>query len=157
MHEQVEKSKDNKSRAVANSVAQKKGVGKQGLGFMDNRPESLAQKKLQEMADSHSQTIQLHPCKFVTKSARKHYDDGWGEKYDIEGDGSLKADVPDNVTGSGGIDLGWFDAPEDEQVKGDRRFEKECTIEYADGNRINETKIFHCGPTGPRHYYDEKK
>ena len=45
MHEQVEKSKDNKSMAVANSVAQKKGIGKQGFGFMDNRPESLVQKK----------------------------------------------------------------------------------------------------------------
>ncbi|NRD74766.1 hypothetical protein HQQ94_16385 [Shewanella sp. VB17] len=37
MYEQIEKPKENKSRAVANSVAQKKSNGKQGVGFVDNR------------------------------------------------------------------------------------------------------------------------
>ena len=37
MYEQVEKSKENKSRAVANSVTQKKNNGRQGFGFVDNR------------------------------------------------------------------------------------------------------------------------
>ncbi|QDO85491.1 hypothetical protein FM037_22320 [Shewanella psychropiezotolerans] len=38
MYEQVEKPKGNKSKAAANSVAQKKGSVKQGFGFVDNRP-----------------------------------------------------------------------------------------------------------------------
>ena len=42
------------SRALANSVAQKKSNGKQGFGFEDNRPEMIAQRKLQEMANIHS-------------------------------------------------------------------------------------------------------
>jgi len=37
MYAQVEKPKENKSRAVANSIAQKKNNGKQGFGFVDNR------------------------------------------------------------------------------------------------------------------------
>lgn len=37
MYKQVEKTKENKSKAVANSVTQKKSKGKQGLGFVDNR------------------------------------------------------------------------------------------------------------------------
>lgn len=37
MYEQVEKSKENKSRSVANAVAQKKGNVKLGFGFVDNR------------------------------------------------------------------------------------------------------------------------
>lgn len=37
MYEQVEKPKENKSRAVTNSVAQKKSDVKQGFGFVDNR------------------------------------------------------------------------------------------------------------------------
>ena len=49
MYEQVEKSKENKSRAIANSVAQNKSNVKQGFGFVDNRSESKAQKKLQNM------------------------------------------------------------------------------------------------------------
>ncbi len=45
MYAQVEKPKENKSRAVANSVAQNKSNGKQGFGFVDNRPEVIAQQK----------------------------------------------------------------------------------------------------------------
>lgn len=44
MYEQVEKSKENRSRAVA----QKNNVVKQGFGFVDNRPQAIAQQKLVE-------------------------------------------------------------------------------------------------------------
>lgn len=47
MYEQVEKPKENKSRAVANSVAQKKNGVKQGFGFVDNRPEHIVARSLQ--------------------------------------------------------------------------------------------------------------
>lgn len=40
MYAQVEKSKENKNRAVANSVGQKKSNVKQGIGFVDNRRQS---------------------------------------------------------------------------------------------------------------------
>jgi len=49
MYEQVEKPKENKSRAVANSVTQKKSNVKQGFGFVDNRPEAIVQKKQKEL------------------------------------------------------------------------------------------------------------
>jgi hypothetical protein len=42
MYEQVEKPKENKSRAVANSVTQKKNSVKQRISFMDNRSEAIA-------------------------------------------------------------------------------------------------------------------
>jgi len=48
MYAQTVKSKENKSRAVANSIAQKKSNAKQGVGFMDNRPEAMAQRLIQE-------------------------------------------------------------------------------------------------------------
>jgi len=54
MYAQVEKSKESKSQSVANSVTQKKSNVKQGLGFVDNRPEAVAQRKLQEMAKNCS-------------------------------------------------------------------------------------------------------
>jgi hypothetical protein len=57
MYEQVEKPKANKSRAVANSVAQKKSNVRQGFGFVDNRPEAIMQKKLQEVAIKSTQAI----------------------------------------------------------------------------------------------------
>ncbi|MCA6924663.1 hypothetical protein [Pectobacterium versatile] len=48
MYKKAEKSQENKIRAIAYSVAQNKGDGKQGFGFVDNRSEAIAQKKLQE-------------------------------------------------------------------------------------------------------------
>lgn len=53
MYKQAEKPKENKSIAVANSVAQKKGDGKQGLGFVDNRIESASQCKIQGIANDN--------------------------------------------------------------------------------------------------------
>jgi len=43
MYEHKEKSKENKSRAIANSVAQRKNSMKQGFGLVDNRPVLLMQ------------------------------------------------------------------------------------------------------------------
>ena len=59
MYAQVEKPKENKSRAVANSVAQKKSIMNQGFGFVNNRPEAVAQRKVQEMADSTIQRVRV--------------------------------------------------------------------------------------------------
>jgi hypothetical protein len=54
MYAQVEKPKEHKSRAVANSATQKKGNGKQGFGFVDNRPKAVAQPKVPTIITSGS-------------------------------------------------------------------------------------------------------
>jgi hypothetical protein len=59
MYAQVEKSKEYKSRAVANTEANNKSESMQGFGFVDNRPEAIAQRKLQEMANNNPQVKQL--------------------------------------------------------------------------------------------------
>lgn len=48
MYAQKETLKENKSRAVANSVTQKKSKGKQGFGIVDNRTVTVAQRQLKE-------------------------------------------------------------------------------------------------------------
>lgn len=67
MYTQVNKSKQNsfptnnrqESRAVANSVGQKKCSGKQGFGFVDNRPKAIAQTKIRILGNNHfSRSIQ---------------------------------------------------------------------------------------------------
>jgi hypothetical protein len=55
MNEKINKSEENKSRGVANSVAQTRSNKNQGLGILDNRPESVTQKKLVEMVGSSKQ------------------------------------------------------------------------------------------------------
>lgn len=54
MYAQVEKSKENRSRAVANSVTQKKSNVKQEFGFVDNRPNASIQRTIQKIANEFS-------------------------------------------------------------------------------------------------------
>ena len=49
MYERVKEPNDYKSRAVADSVVQRKGNVRQGFGFADNRPEAVAQRKLMQL------------------------------------------------------------------------------------------------------------
>ena len=50
MYAQIEKSKNNKGRAVANSADQKKSSVKQGLTFVDKRQQTIVQKVIQRRA-----------------------------------------------------------------------------------------------------------
>lgn len=59
MYVQIEKPKENKRRAVANSVAQRKGFVEQNFGFVDNRPEAISQRKLKALSDINHLTKQL--------------------------------------------------------------------------------------------------
>lgn len=52
MYAQVEKSKENKSRSVANSVSEKKSAVSQCIGIVDNRAKTSAQKNLQDIINS---------------------------------------------------------------------------------------------------------
>ena len=57
MYAQVEKSKENKSRAVANSVGQRENRGQQGFGLVDNRPESKSIEILQCKTKKYSSLV----------------------------------------------------------------------------------------------------
>jgi hypothetical protein len=71
MYAQVEKPKENKSRAIANSVAQKKGNVKQGFGFMDNRAEAKQTAQLQSIVKDQSvQQFQTIPQKTTNKNSK---------------------------------------------------------------------------------------
>ena len=57
MYAQVEKPKENKSGAIAISVAQQKSKGKgreASIGFVDNRSEAVAQRKLQDTINNNN-------------------------------------------------------------------------------------------------------
>ncbi len=54
MYEQIEKSKENNSRSIVNTVAQKKSNLKQGFEFVDNRTEAVHQRKIQEAIITNS-------------------------------------------------------------------------------------------------------
>lgn len=54
-----DKTKENESQAVANAVTQSKGSSNPVFQFVDNRPEAIEQKNIQEMVNKSSQTMQL--------------------------------------------------------------------------------------------------
>ncbi len=54
MNTHADKTQENKSQSVANELSQKQGSGESTFQFVDNRPEAVAQRKLQEMANNHS-------------------------------------------------------------------------------------------------------
>lgn len=89
MHTRVEKPKENQSRAIANTETQKKSNVKQEFGFVDNRSESAAQRKIQGMAEK-TNVIQLkndHLFNDIPKSLLK------------------AADKLKDIANKGGIDL----------------------------------------------------
>jgi hypothetical protein len=58
MQTNANKTQTNQSQAVANELSQKQGNG-EGMQLVDNRPEAVAQRKLQEMANNSAQVKQL--------------------------------------------------------------------------------------------------
>lgn len=63
MYEQVDKPKENKSRAATNCVSQHQSNSKSPIQFVDNRPEAVSQRKLMKIANNSpqvKQTAQLH-------------------------------------------------------------------------------------------------
>jgi len=69
MYARVEKPKENKSRVVVNSVAQKKGNVQPGFGFVDNRPEMATQRKLLGIANYNSPKKGHNPIQLESTEA----------------------------------------------------------------------------------------
>lgn len=64
MHKQVEKTPDSKIQSAANAVAQKKNNGTDSKVIVDNRPESVLQRKIEDAtSNSEKNVAQLHPKK----------------------------------------------------------------------------------------------
>lgn len=59
MNTHADKTQENKSHSVANWFSQKQSSGQSTFQFVDNRPEAIAQKKLQEVANNSLQVKQM--------------------------------------------------------------------------------------------------
>jgi hypothetical protein len=68
MYEQVEKPKENKSQSVSNGISQMQSSGGSTFQFVDNRPEAIAQRKLQEMANNSHQAKQVTQLQAMAES-----------------------------------------------------------------------------------------
>lgn len=66
MNTHANKTQSNKSQSVANGVSQKKGKGESTFQFVNNRPEVIAQRQLQSMADNNSRVSQLWALQEMT-------------------------------------------------------------------------------------------
>jgi hypothetical protein len=59
MNTHADKTQEKKSQSVVNAVSQKQSGAESTFQFVDNRPEAVAQRKLQEMANNSTQVKQL--------------------------------------------------------------------------------------------------
>jgi hypothetical protein len=59
MNTHADKTQENKSQSVANKVSPKQSGGESTFQFVDNRPEAVAKRKLQDMANNSPQVSQL--------------------------------------------------------------------------------------------------
>ena len=59
MNTHADKTQENKSQTVANDKTQQQSSGESSFQFVDNRPEAIVQRKLQEMANNSPQVSQL--------------------------------------------------------------------------------------------------
>ena len=59
MNTYTDKTQKNKSLSVANAVSQKQSISESAFQFVDNRPEVVAQRKLQEMANNSQQAKRI--------------------------------------------------------------------------------------------------
>jgi hypothetical protein len=59
MNTHADKKKEHKSQSVSNETYQKQSNSESTFQFVDNRPEAVVQRKLQEMADNSTQVRQL--------------------------------------------------------------------------------------------------
>ncbi|NOY83860.1 MAG: hypothetical protein GXO96_03370 [Nitrospirae bacterium] len=160
MNTHTAKKQKNVNRSVANDFSKNMQGNKFTFQFVDNRPEAIAQRKLKEIVDNSPRVKQLKTTQFrnskqVQVSAQKHYNDGWGAKYNIQTDDALKAKVPNRVKGEGEINLGIYEYGDKWFYKGDEyKKGKKCTIQYDDAeegwgkHKTKLTSIYHCGPSG---------
>jgi hypothetical protein len=59
MNTHANQTQENKSQSVANEISKKQSGGESTFRFVDNRPEAVAQRKLQEMANNSPRVTQL--------------------------------------------------------------------------------------------------
>lgn len=170
MQEHIEKKKTSHILKAKGSAKKVSKPNKRTFVIQDNRANRPVQRQMvpsmdtaQPRADvSGSETsiggvkvTQLRKNTLVLPSAQKHYSDGWGARYGITSDAGVKSEILTTDTGSGGVDFGWYDAPESEQPnpKYGRRKEKHCEIKYRDASEKDTTAVYHCGPSGEANWY----
>lgn len=71
MNTHADKTQENKSQSVANVVSQKQSSGESTLQFVDNRPETIVQRKLQKTANSSPQVRQLKAIQEMVNNSQR--------------------------------------------------------------------------------------
>lgn len=90
MNTHADKTQENKNQSVANEVSQKQSSGESVFQFVDNRPEAVAQRKLQRMANNSQRAnqfaqLQVMAGKYSTQQTmQKQTNDNAIQKYSFE-------------------------------------------------------------------------
>jgi hypothetical protein len=72
MNIHADKTRENRSQSVANNLSQKNSDSESTFQFVDNRPEAIAQRKLQDMANNSPQGSQLKAYQDMDNTGQKN-------------------------------------------------------------------------------------
>ncbi|MBA6293763.1 hypothetical protein H4J58_03920 [Colwellia sp. MB3u-70] len=72
MNNHADKTQKNKSQSVANAISQNQSNGKSTFQFLDNRPDAVAQRKLQEVTNNSPQVKQLKTLQNLANSNQEN-------------------------------------------------------------------------------------
>jgi hypothetical protein len=70
MHTRIDKTQENKNRSLANGVAQKRTTGKSSFQVVDQRPETITQRKLQGVANDTIDVVEQRSFQVIANSNR---------------------------------------------------------------------------------------
>jgi hypothetical protein len=97
MYERIDKNQENKIRSVANTVYRKKSSGDSTFKYVDNRPEAVAQRKLQNLAN-HTNIVQSSNDIIQRQLDNEKYETWVKEATALAHSKSLKKDGPNVST-----------------------------------------------------------
>jgi GGDEF domain-containing protein len=69
MNTHADKTQENKNQSLANETSHKQNGSKSTFQFVDNRPEAIAQRKLQEITNNSPQAMQLRACQEMANNS----------------------------------------------------------------------------------------
>jgi hypothetical protein len=71
MNTSAEKTSENKSQAVADNLSKLQSNGESAFQFVDDRPEAIAQRKLQEAINNSPRMLQLRACQEMANNSQQ--------------------------------------------------------------------------------------
>lgn len=137
MREQVKRLKENRSRVVANSINQKQWFSKKKTDFVDNRPETIAQRKLLQVANNSSQNKTTNQLQQIIMSSERN---SVVQRGKVKKKTARSEPYPTGTYGNRGKEKKYLEEKFGKKIKGDSTHQSEHVVGYKVIDQVNDRK-----------------